>query len=187
MSAAAAARDVPPAVLSGASRSGQCIFASCQTSSAPRSHCDLRHRPSCRSEGGEEEDEEEEEEEAGEGGSADADASGPAISFWGVASALTATVKARTAEVLTAVHDTDWRAELEAFQQVGAGPPAGCHLHSSGAPALLRQRPELLPLLPATPSPLLTAPPACSPLYTPTSSHREPRRMQRQLGRELTL
>lgn len=48
---------------------------------------------------------------------------GPALSsFWGVASALTATVKAKTAEVLTAVQETDWRAELEAFQQVGAAP-----------------------------------------------------------------
>ena len=47
-------------------------------------------------------------------------ASGP-VSFWGVASALTATVKARTAEVLTAVQTTDWKAELAAFKEVGAG------------------------------------------------------------------
>ena len=74
--------------------------------------------------------------EAGEGGEEedgdDGDGNtqgGPQLSFWGVASALTATVKAhtgdltatmraKTAEVLTAVQETDWRAELEAFQQV---------------------------------------------------------------------
>ena len=57
---------------------------------------------------------------AGLGGAGAAAAAAPKLSFWGVASALTATVKAKTAEVLTAVQETDWRAELEAFQQVGA-------------------------------------------------------------------
>ena len=42
---------------------------------------------------------------------------GPQLSFWGVATALSATVKARTSQVLTAVQGTDWRAELEVFQQ----------------------------------------------------------------------
>ncbi len=60
------------------------------------------------------------------------------LSFWGVASVLTATVKAKTAEVLTAVHDTDWRAELEAFQQVGAGTPA------SARQQLVGRRPHCL-------------------------------------------
>ena len=59
----------------------------------------------------------------------------PKLSFWGVASALTATVKARTAEVLTAVQETDWRAELEAFQQVGAW--GSCH--ATIAPAAARR------------------------------------------------
>ncbi|KAL4452621.1 hypothetical protein ABPG75_008283 [Micractinium tetrahymenae] len=59
---------------------------------------------------GEEEEGEEEDESSSKAG-------GGSLSFWGVASALTATVKARTAEVLTAVQETDWRAELEAFQQ----------------------------------------------------------------------
>ncbi len=61
----------------------------------------------------------------------------PKLSFWGVASALTAvtaTVKAKTAEVLTAVQETDWRAELEAFQQVGA--PAGSPVNSAAARCL---------------------------------------------------
>lgn len=57
-----------------------------------------------------------------EGEQAGGSAAAPALrSFWGVASVLTATVKAKTAEVLTAVKETDWRAELEAFQQVSAG------------------------------------------------------------------
>lgn len=59
---------------------------------------------------------------AADGGDQPPGASRP--SFWGVASALTATVKARTAEVLIAVQETDWRAELEAFQQArGCWPP----------------------------------------------------------------
>ncbi|KAI7842825.1 hypothetical protein COHA_003571 [Chlorella ohadii] len=74
---------------------------------------------------GDAEGQEEAEEEAEEGGPSTAGSDAPAgaapkLSFWGVASALTAvtaTVKAKTAEVLTAVQETDWRAELEAFQQ----------------------------------------------------------------------
>ena len=87
--------------------------------------------PPCRSEEGEED--------AAEDGGSDAAASGPALSFWSVASALTATVKARTVEVLTAVHDTDWRSELEAFQQVGAGPLGACCILGGPCTALLRR------------------------------------------------
>jgi hypothetical protein len=43
---------------------------------------------------------------------------GPQFSFWGAATALTATVKAQTAKVLSTVQDVDWREELEAFQLV---------------------------------------------------------------------
>lgn len=55
-----------------------------------------------------------------------------------MASALTATVKAKTAEVLTAVQETDWRAELEAFQQVGAA--EGGAAAGAAAPSLPIQR-----------------------------------------------
>lgn len=53
----------------------------------------------------------------GDGSQASEDDDGTQLSFWGVASVLTATVKAKTTQVLTAVQETDWRAELEAFQQ----------------------------------------------------------------------
>ncbi|PRW60920.1 BSD domain-containing 1 [Chlorella sorokiniana] len=66
---------------------------------------------------GDEEGQEEAEEGAEEGAPRSAATDAPKLSFWGVASALTASVKAKTAEVLTAVQETDWRAELEAFQQ----------------------------------------------------------------------
>lgn len=84
------------------------------------------------------EDDEQAEEEASDGsaaGDAGAAGGGGNLSFWGVASVLTATVKAKTAEVLTAVQDTDWRAELEAFQQVGAG-----SLRSTGRGGSMRER-----------------------------------------------
>ncbi|GAB4814735.1 hypothetical protein N2152v2_001781 [Parachlorella kessleri] len=42
---------------------------------------------------------------------------GPALSFWGMASALRESVKQRTAELAESLKETDWRKELGAFQQ----------------------------------------------------------------------
>ena len=39
------------------------------------------------------------------------------MSFWGVATALSATVRQQAAQVISAVQETDWRAELNAFQE----------------------------------------------------------------------
>ncbi|PSC74272.1 BSD domain-containing 1 [Micractinium conductrix] len=108
-------------------------------------------------EGGEGDQDQEEDGDAveDEGEQAGGSAAAPALrSFWGVASVLTATVKAKTAEVLTAVKETDWRAELEAFQQgakedaeaVGKG--ADVVLHKAVAAA--EQLPTALEHLPGT-------------------------------------
>lgn len=47
----------------------------------------------------------------------DESGSGAATSLWSIAGALTATVKQRTADVLSAVQTTDWKAELSALQK----------------------------------------------------------------------
>lgn len=57
----------------------------------------------CREEGAEKE---------GEAGGSE----GPALSLWGMASALRESVKAKTAELAASIQETDWKAELGAFQ-----------------------------------------------------------------------
>lgn len=95
---------------------------------APCPHCGMPPAGllPCREEAEEGTEQAEEEEDGSSAGG------GGGLSFWGVASVLTATVKAKTAEVLTAVQDTDWRAELEAFQQVGAGMLQGASWKAAG-------------------------------------------------------
>ncbi len=42
---------------------------------------------------------------------------GPQLNFWSVASAVTSTVKAGTAELAANIQHTDWKAELTSFRQ----------------------------------------------------------------------